>query len=222
MEIVKRLYEYLLDLILPKKCIGCNRKDLFLCEDCFSLIELNPNIYCPCDNLVKNYHCYQCSNTSLDRLYSATDYNDTIIKKLIKEAKHIKRLTSYEAIMILMHLNEVGFSFENDMLMIPTPLSKKEERQQGFNVAKEIIEIIHTEISIPYSFDNLIIKNDNLKIVNQEIIKGKKILLINEVYEVNGTINKCAELLKNNKAEEVYGITLARKINKVDRKGFFV
>jgi len=232
MEMIRKISDYLLDIILPKKCIGCNRTGSFLCEDCYSLVEINPYRYCLCDKpriLSGNIKCKLCQKKYLDSIYSATSHNDFIEKKIINEMKEhfqLKSLCLPISALILTHLQEVGFEFKQGMLIIPVPMYKNEERQRGFNQAKEITKIISSSLGIDSSIDNLIrIKkmlnrneSDNKErllsfiLKKPEEIRGKDIILIDDLYNTGETMEECAKKLKEAGATLVHGVTFIREI----------
>jgi len=229
---IRKISDYLLDIILPKKCIGCNRTGSFLCEDCYSLVEINPYRYCLCDKpriLSGNIKCKLCQKKYLDSIYSATSHNDFIEKKIINEMKEhfqLKSLCLPISALILTHLQEVGFEFKQGMLIIPVPMYKNEERQRGFNQAKEITKIISSSLGIDSSIDNLIrIKkmlnrneSDNKErllsfiLKKPEEIRGKDIILIDDLYNTGETMEECAKKLKEAGATLVHGVTFIREI----------
>lgn len=229
---IRKISDYLLDIILPKKCIGCNRTGSFLCEDCYSLVEINPYRYCLCDKpkiLSGDMKCKLCQNKYLDSIYSATNHNDSIGKKIIHEMKEHFQLRSLclpISALILTHLQEVGFEFKQGMLIIPVPMYKNEERQRGFNQAKEITKIISSSLGIDSSIDNLIrIKkmlnrneSDNKErllsfiLKKPEEIRGKDIILIDDLYNTGETMEECAKKLKEAGATLVHGVTFIREI----------
>jgi ComF family protein len=48
------------------------------------------------------------------------------------------------------------------------------------------------------------------KVADKGNVKGKKILLVDDVYTTGSTVNECARTLLRNGAEEVAVLTLAR------------
>jgi predicted amidophosphoribosyltransferase len=58
-------------------------------------------------------------------------------------------------------------------------------------------------------------RKENLKgvflVKDKEKIRGRKILLIDDVYTTGSTMNECARVLKDSGAKEVWGITVARE-----------
>ncbi|MFA5080359.1 MAG: ComF family protein [Candidatus Paceibacterota bacterium] len=233
----KTIFKNILDIILPKTCVGCGRIKTFLCEDCFSLIEINPYRYCFCrlpKRLIgKIETCSSCPSGHLNRIYSASYYNGEIIKKVINELKYhfqIKEICLPLVALILTHLKIIDFKFTEEMIVIPVPIHKSREKWRGFNQSKEIAKIIAEKTDLPYYPDNLIkIKKtkaqvglkrkerlNNLKncfsIVDSSKIKNKTVLLIDDVYTTGATMEECAKILKEAGAKNVYGITATREI----------
>ena len=110
---------------------------------------------------------------------------------------------------------------------------EKEEKERGYNqselLAKEVG--LRTGLSV---FDNLKKvketdrqkkltakeRRENLKgvfdVVRADEIKGKNVLVIDDVYTTGATINECARVLKRAGARKVYSITAAQTAFKPD------
>ena len=235
MEYLNRIW----DIIFPKKCIGCKKEGGYLCEDCLSLIEINPYRYCLCENLEKKEKCENCKNRNLDKILSAASFNNKIVKEAIHKFKYgyIKEMARPLAFLVLTHLHLINVEIDKNFAIVPAPLSHKKKRKRGFNQSEEIGKVIGAATGIPLFSDVLVktketkpqmelkrderIKNikDCFEIKNKEKIKGKTILLLDDVYTTGSTMEECAGVLKQSGAKEIWGITVARE---VDQQVYFV
>lgn len=228
---------FIFDLLFPKFCISCGKEGSYLCQDCFSLIDILERQYCPfCPQpkvVIDGKTCNFCKRSkSLNGLYCAASYNNFIVKKLINQFKyepHIKELSKPLSSLIIAHfinLNKV--TTFNDFILVPIPLYKKKLKKRGFNQASEIAKELSRILKIPF-FDDILIKikqtpaqvelkkeerEENIKGVflcqKPELVMGKKILLIDDIFTTGSTMEQCARLLKEAGAKEVWGIVVAR------------
>lgn len=211
--------ELILDLFFPKFCLGCKKEGEFLCQDCLATIEIS--------DIHENFQ-----ENNLDDLYFACDYENSLVKNLIQKFKYpplIKELAKDLAALVISHflMLERKPNFSN-FLIIPVPLSKRKIKWRGFNQAEEIAKKIAKFFKIPLISDCLIKKREteaqvnlsekerkeNLKsafwIREKEKIQGKNILLIDDIFTTGSTLKECAKVLKENGAEKVIGIVVAK------------
>jgi ComF family protein len=232
-----RFKNFILDLIFPKKCLNCGKERTFCCEDCFSLIEINPFEYCLCEKpqkTVREGHCSRCDKKALNGLYAATDFKQKIVKQLIHNFKYrqqIKELAYPLSALILTHLYFIAKDFPPDSLLIPVPLFARRKKRRGFNQAEEIGKIISEKTNIELSAENLIrVKNTPqqvglnkeerekniqgaFEVADRERVRNKMIFLIDDVYTTGATMEECAKTLKRSGAKQVWGLVAAREIN---------
>lgn len=227
----KPIYNFILDILFPKFCINCGLEKDYLCYDCFFLIEILEKQHCPFCNKPNSKTCPECKKTkSLDGLFCAASYDNFIVKKIISQFKYepfIKDLAKTISFLIIIHLlrsNRIN-SFSG-FFLAPVPLYKSKIRRRGFNQSEEIAKELSKILNIPVLKSALKrIKNTapqvNLdKEKRQENIKGaflctdnvkdKKMLLVDDVFTTGSTMEECAKILKENRAKEVWGITLAK------------
>jgi ComF family protein len=227
---------FFVDLAFPKKCIGCGREKTFLCQDCFSLIELNPFQYCLCQKpqrTILKGKCGHCRDHSLTGLYSASIFDQKILKKAIDSFKYppyLKDLAWPLAYLIILHFEIIKKKIEAPSILIPVPLFSRKERERGFNQSKELANILAKAWQAELSCKDLIkIKNtasqassnreqrsENLKnafcVLDKNAIQGKKVYLVDDIYTTGATMEECAKVLKEAGAKEVWGITVAREM----------
>jgi ComF family protein len=224
-----------LDISFPKFCLNCGREGNYFCEDCKSCIEISPNIYCLCEKpkiLSKTGKCNLCRQRNLDGLYSALPYQNNLVKKIIHNFKYepfIKELSKTLSFLMIEHLQMLYSKPDfSSFVFVPTPLHIKRLKWRGFNqsekIAKEIAGYFKADV-----LSDVLIKNKgtspqmelskekrekNVKnafsVKNTEVIRNKKILLLDDVYTTGSTMEECARVLKKTGAKEVFGMTIAR------------
>ena len=227
---------FLVNLIFPKNCLGCGKEKTFLCQDCFSLIEINPFQYCLCSKpqrVIGSGKCGRCRDNRLTGLYSAAAFDQKILKKAVHSFKYppyLKDLAWPLAYLIILHLEILKKKIEPSSILIPVPLFVRKERERGFNQSKELAKILAKAWQTELSCDNLVKikntanqavlnkeqRNENLKdafsVLDKNAIKGKKIYLIDDVYTTGATMEECAKTLKEAGVKEVWGVTVGREV----------
>ena len=166
--------EFLLDLIFPKFCFGCQREGFYLCQDCRSLLDISEFCYCLCDfkplqlpKEQKTGKCPRCQNKKLSGLYFALPYKESnVTKKLIYQFKYppyIKNLSKTLASLIIEHLlisgkNENSIWTPNGVpaILVPIPLDKSKLKIRGYNQAEELAKELSVILKIPVITDSLL------------------------------------------------------------------
>ena len=211
--------EFLLDLIFPKFCLGCKKEGSFLCEDCFSTLEISTS-----------HRKFKGKN--LADLYFPVNYENFLVKKLIQNFKYpplIKELKKELALIIVSHFllldKKPNFS---QFVLVPIPLSKKKLKCRGFNQAEEIGKELANFLKIPLISDCLIKiketkdqvelsekeRKENVKgaffTKNKEKILGENVLLVDDVFTTGSTMEEAARVLKEAGAKKIVGIVVAK------------
>ena len=112
---------------------------------------------------------------------------------------------------------------------MPIPLHKNRERERGFNQSEAIAKIIASELNLQLKKDLLVRAKETkiqaeLKDWNQrknnlagafqipqpEGIKGKNIILVDDVYTSGATINEAVKTLKENGAKKIIALVIAK------------
>jgi len=216
---VENFLERILNLFFPKRCINCQQLGSYLCYDCFSLIEIMQKEY----DLPEDIQY-------LDRLFFATVFKNQIVKKLIHNYKYppfINELSNILSDMIIVHLTFIGMKSQlSDFILAPIPISKKRLNYRGFNQAEELAKKLSLRLNLKTK--NVLIKTretdsqvdldkdqrkKNIENVFSlaEDIKGKNILLIDDVFTTGATIDEAARILKQNGAKQVWAAVVARE-----------
>ena len=209
-----------------------------LCFECLSKINFitNPRCYCcgrpfefklPQNGKSKNLLCPKCltKKPKFDRCISAVRYDDTS-KKIILPFKHGDK-TQLAKFMGKIMFNVGKELLKDTDIIIPVPIHFTRLLKRKYNQASLIGNIISKLSKKNIQHNNLVrivatksqghlnktqrkqnIHNAFMIRAPQEI-KGKNILLIDDVYTTGVTVNECAKTLKKNGAKKVFVLTFA-------------
>lgn len=214
---IKKLF---LNLFFPKKCLGCNHPDTYLCRDCFNKIEINLNIE---------------KNTYLDKIISITSYKNPIVRELIKNFKYnyIRELAKPLSKLLINNLENISnisnTSNISNIAIVPIPLHKRRKRSRGYNQAELLAKEIAKHFNLPLEKNILKriistepqanIKHDiqkriqNIKgvfAISPESVEEKTIILIDDVSTTNATLTEAGKILKKNGAKQIWGLVVAK------------
>ncbi len=113
-------------------------------------------------------------------------------------------------------------------VVVPVPLHPRRERDRGFNQSAEIAKVIGKELGWEVAKRGLIKIKDNLpqasleaearlenvkgvyKLSQGDKIKGKVVLLIDDVLTTGATVEECSKILRKGGAKEVRALTIAQ------------
>ena len=116
----------------------------------------------------------------------------------------------------------------DDCLVMPVPLHPKRLRERGFNqsllLARYIADLSGTELDflslkrIRYTRPQTGLKSDERRknvrrafgLNDRHTVKGRNIILVDDVATTGNTLNECARVLKRSGAEKVFCMVLAR------------
>lgn len=224
MGILRKLERAILDLLFPPVCIACKKHlahfESMLCDICYRGIS------------IKKF----AENSENLTILSVGSYGDPALKALIQSLKYERHMKSADLIKGLVHewakpFLEAGMIEPNESLIIPVPLHPKRQRKRGFNQAEVISDILSGELKI--TIDKNLIKRvkdtkpqvgaRNAEAREKNIknafalgkgagdkIKGKIIILVDDVYTSGSTIKEAARIINRADPAEVIAFVLAK------------
>ena len=203
------MFDFLLDLIFPRLCIGCGQAGRFFCLKCRKTIrfysgQINPQYF--------NYE-------GLDGVFALAHY-DGIIRQTIKEIKYRGKFAICQELaeMIIQNYHQ-KFLFN---YLVPVPLSNKRQKDRGFNQAEKLAGYLkfapvlncleRTHDTKPQFGLKLNERRENVKnafALKQKLPAGN-FCLVDDVATTGATLSECAKVLKKAGAPKVYAICVAR------------
>lgn len=209
--------ESLLHLAFPHVCAGCGsdllQKDQLVCLRCFDALPLT------------SFHLH--GNNPVEKLfwgrmpitYGTAQYyftKESLVQHLMHQIKYRgnKELCLFIGRLMGEQLKSSN-RFLNVDVLVPLPLFPKRERKRGYNQAAVLCEGIAEALSKPVlkkvisrtmhtesqTKKNRIQRWENMKdhfsLLNSEVLKGKHVLLVDDVITTGATLEACGqEILK--------------------------
>ncbi|MBO5413213.1 MAG: ComF family protein [Clostridia bacterium] len=215
------MFEKFLNLIFPNVCGFCNEIDKnSLCKNC----ELSLEKYEI--NCIKDYT--KDNQKYFDYQYSALKYENIVREKIIKyKFNENSYLYKTFAKIIIKNKKVYGFLKLYDII-IPVPMHKLKKSVRGYNQSELLAKEIAKQMELHFEKELLIkIKNtkvqstltktqraENVKnaffVADTTKVKGKKIILIDDIYTTGSTVNECSKVLKKAGAKEICVVTIAK------------
>ena len=214
-----KVFDYILSLIYPPKCVFCgtviDKSDI--CEECKKTLPFTKG-----DSIYQKF-------PFVDKCISPLYYKDSVRRAVLRFkfagcSCYSRRLGG-----IMSECAENNLDCGSIDMISCIPLSRKRMHDRGYNqaelLAKEIskkvgVEYLPTLKKIRHNTAQSTIKDSKqraanvigaYRVVDAEKVKGKYILLVDDVVTTGSTVSECARILKKSGAKAVYCVTLARR-----------
>lgn len=212
------MLDEILDIIFPPICGVCGKIEKnFLCKKCE--MKLEKQAVFGQESYSDRYfdeHLYVFLYSGVIRsLLLNYKFNDntylykTFTNFLLKNKKFVENIKRYD-------------------IIVPVPLSKKREKERGYNqsllLAKEISKSTKIKLNNKClkKIKNLVAqsslnKNERYKNIkgafalkHNKIIQNKKVLIIDDIFTTGSTVNECSKVLKEAGAAKIGILTIAK------------
>ncbi len=236
---LRRAATALLDLLLPPRCLGCGvtvTETGTLCAACWNGITFLGAPCCACCGLPFDFDlgggalCGACSRAqpAFDRARAAMRY-DGNSRRLVLAFKHGDRLHLAPALGRWMARAGAELLREADFL-VPVPLHWTRLFARRYNQAAVLAHAIHKAGGPPVGADWLRRRrrtpsqgkrNAQAREINVRAafavkpgrsVKGRRIVLIDDVFTTGATVAECARVLRRAGAARIDVLTLARTV----------
>lgn len=149
---ISNFYNFLLDLIFPKFCVGCGVEGEWFCASCQKKIIFIKSPTCPrCKKLTRNgQFCKTCRHNSyLTGVITAAYYKKSALKEAIHTFKYDEVFDlKIELGNILIDTLKKRWTKKNTIL-IPVPLFRSRQASRGFNQAELLARRINQNCNWP-------------------------------------------------------------------------
>lgn len=236
---INSAWQWLLEAIFPKHCLSCGRWGTWCCAACLASLTYSRQLHCPDCNTPTplGEFCRDCApGHYLNGLWPAQAYSNPTIRILIKAFKFdgIKEVALY--LVNLMIALTRTFNLPPSWHAVPreqwlitaVPLPSKRHHQRNFNqseiLAQELAKYLklyflptlkrirqtkpQSELKTEQERANNI--KDAFSTLPRADLKGKIIILVDDVYTSGATMEECARQLKAAGALEVWGLVAAK------------
>ena len=226
---LQKIFDFVLDIIFPAKCVICGKLDALFCDSCRSKIVFQKKQNCPfCSRLMpRGRVCANCRHKSYLTGVMVVAHFEEPLKSVIYEYKYnfVKALSSDLAEVSWPYLDDLGERF----LLTFVPSDKKRFLWRGYNQAEEVANLLAKTSSGVLRKDLIfrrkfkvpqaaLSKKERLKnvrgafVVNKKAdVEGKRVVIVDDLIMTGSTLNACAKELKKHGAKEIWGFVLAKQ-----------
>ena len=220
MHRIYTIWKELLDLLFPRRCVGCTTVGADLCEACTELIVRN-DMELP------------------ENTFAPLSYHDRRVREAIHRLKFrgaysiAQSLAPFltEALIDIASDSALFDGKETEMLVIPVPLYKKKLRVRGFNQCHYLAQyavkethlqnlrirndvlVKHKETESQVKTESKHIRKHNIRdsfsVPNPEYVRNSVCVILDDVITTGATLRECEQVLKKAGARKVYCLAVA-------------
>jgi competence protein ComFC len=232
LPLIKGLGNVTLDFLFPKSCLGCGGAGSFLCPRCRELLPIIAPPICPkCGRTqASGVVCPSCITwkSAIDGIRAPYRF-EGVVRQAIHQLKY-RNLRSLAVPLACLMADYIRANPMPGEVLVPVPLHHRRLRERGYNQSELLAKELGKLTSLPVADDDLIRQKYALpqartlsveeRLTNMagaflcrgHNIKGRRILLIDDVSTSAATLDSCALALKEGGATLVWGLVLAREI----------
>lgn len=233
-DILGKIIDKIIESVFPRRCPVCGEivkeKGHLICMNCIKKLPFVKSPYCiRCGKEMISEDDAYCDDCKSEREFTAgralCNYTDDLAHIILK-IKYGNKREYIEGFAKLLALRYKKFlDVANIDCIMPVPLHKSRQRQRGFNQSEILAGCLSKYLGIPvYTKCLYRIKKtkdqkglsrterlhnlDNAFVVKEFPKKVKNVLIVDDVYTTGTTIEKCAKILKDAGANEIYFLTI--------------
>lgn len=234
----KKIKNIVFDILFPPLCFACQkcleeyRKNKIVCQKCCDSIPIYDSFFCP-TCLARIPGKKLCHNDNPYLLAPVSHYDNLAVKSLICQFKYEGWSSAAQELFKLTDIyfekSALGRIIFQNFFVMPIPLHENREYKRGFNQALILADHISRNFNIPLIKDDFIrikdtesqakqknyrTRQENIKeafkINCSDNLKGKNIILVDDVFTSGATMNEAVKTLKEAGVKKIIAFVLAR------------
>jgi len=174
----------------------------------------------------ESVRCGRCDQDAFTLARACGSYDGALRASILQ----LKRQAHVPAHLVsLMHELQQREPLNSAELIVPVPLHESRERERGFNQAAVIARELARVTKLPFDEHSFIRRGhterhragmdakarrqsvaDAFAVRRNDLIAGKRVLLVDDVFTTGATVSACADTLKKEGVHEVFILTVAR------------
>jgi competence protein ComFC len=220
-----------IDCVFPPSCAGCGKWGIHICQSCWDEIKPLQDPLCQlCGEPLKNVTAALCERCQNSEIYFTAvrswAYFDGPLQLAIHRLKYKRDMGLGQVLAVPLADMLHGLTWKIDLVTM-VPLDKSRKTERGYNqcyfiaqplawmeklefISGAIKKVRETRSQVGLSLTE---RRSNLEAAFEAapgIVKGRSVLIVDDVITTGSTMNACAEALIQAQAQQVYGLSLAR------------
>ncbi len=217
------ILERIIGIIAPHECIVCAQEGSLLCQTCADeMLSPVPSRCYRCKAVTENHAtCVSCRRSSvLTRVNVRTEYGE-VAKKLLHKIKFERARAGAQT--VAHEISRCNFDVGNYDIIVPVPTASVRRRQRGYDQSILIAEILGRAQQV--SVQTCLLRIGNSRQVGTKRaarkeqmknafvvwgdVRGKRILLVDDVVTTGATLESAARALRQDGAKNVGAVVFA-------------
>jgi ComF family protein len=220
---ITSLIEKMVGLVAPYSCFGCGSKDNILCFGCYASQVVRPESFCAlCGGPSRDWQlCNACRlRSGLEHVWVGAEHAG-LVQKVVQVYKFERARVAYVPLARLL-IDSLPYG---DWHLVPIPTASNHVRQRGYDqtllLAEQVADIRQLPLLRPLRrvsnvrqvganrAERLAQAEGVFQIVPRAEVKGKNIVLIDDVCTTGATLSAAARELRRAGASEVHAVVCA-------------